>query len=142
MADDRNDYEVGYKKPPKDTRFKPGQSGNPRGRPKGTKNLRTDLEEELTEKILVREGDQPKSVSKQRAVVKSIVARALKGDARAGSLLVSMMTRLLDTGEDAPQEEDDLSLDDLEILEAFEARALRKRETSATAQTETASEPG
>ncbi len=42
-------YDVGYRKPPKHTRFKPGQSGNPRGRPKGTKNLKTDLIEELGE---------------------------------------------------------------------------------------------
>ena len=41
-----DDYEVGYKKPPIHTRFKPGVSGNPKGRPKGTKNLATDLAEE------------------------------------------------------------------------------------------------
>ena len=50
----KSDYEVGYRKPPKHTRFKPGQSGNLRGRPKGTKNLKTDLMEELGEKILIR----------------------------------------------------------------------------------------
>jgi hypothetical protein len=43
------DYDVGHAKPPKHTRFQPGQSGNPRGRPKGTKNLKTDLIEELGE---------------------------------------------------------------------------------------------
>ena len=43
--------EVGYRKPPMHTRFKPGQFGNPRGRPKGTKNLKTDLQEELGEKM-------------------------------------------------------------------------------------------
>ena len=42
-----SDYEVGYGKPPEHTRFQPGRSGNPRGRPKGTKNLKTDLVEEL-----------------------------------------------------------------------------------------------
>ena len=57
-------YEVGYGKPPKHTRFQPGQSGNPRGRPKGTKNLKTDLEEELSERVqsLVSPRAPPSSV--------------------------------------------------------------------------------
>ena len=45
MTNDTNP--VGYKQPPKHTQFKPGQSGNPKGRPKGTQNLATDLAEEL-----------------------------------------------------------------------------------------------
>ncbi len=97
------DYEVGYGKPPRHTRFQPGHSGNPRGRPKGTNNLKTDLLEELGEKILVREGEHSRRVSKQRAVVKSVVNRALKGDARLNAQLISMMMRLLDTGEGAPE---------------------------------------
>jgi hypothetical protein len=119
------DYEVGYSKPPKHTRFKPGQSGNPRGRPKGTKNLKTDLMEELGEKILIREGDHPRQVSKQRALVKALLTRALKGDVRAANLLLSMMMRLFDTGEGAPDEVEDLRPDELEILEAYKERFTR-----------------
>ena len=52
-------YEVGYRKPPKATQFKQGQSGNPHGRPKGTKNLKTDLIEELGEHITLSEGGKP-----------------------------------------------------------------------------------
>ena len=63
MADKDHDYEVGYGKPPKAGRFKPGQSGNPRGRPKGTLNLKTDLQQELAERISVREGDRQLTVS-------------------------------------------------------------------------------
>ena len=119
------DYEVGYGKPPKHTRFQPGQSGNPRGRPKGTKNLKTDLMEELGEKILVREGDHARQVSKQRALVKALLTRALKGDVRAANLLLSMMMRLLDTGEGAPEEVEDLYPDELEVLEAYKERLTR-----------------
>jgi len=126
-------YEVGYGKPPKHTRFQPGQSGNPRGRPKGTKNLKTDLMEELSEKIVIREGDRSQKVSKQRAFVKTLVARTLKGDARSATLLTSMMMRLLDTGEGAPDIEDALVDDELEILEAFADRVKRGVDRNAAA---------
>ncbi len=117
------DYEVGYRKPPKSNRFKPGQSGNPRGRSKGTRNLKTDLTEELGETILVQEGGEPRKLSKQRAVVKSLVNRTLKGDARAANSLLSMMMRLLDTGEGAEADgADDLHDDELAILEAYKRR--------------------
>ena len=56
MARKTDEYEVGYSKPPKHSRFKPGQSGNPKGRAKGTPNLKTDLSQELAERIRVREG--------------------------------------------------------------------------------------
>ncbi len=129
----KSGYEVGYRKPPKHTRFKPGQSGNPRGRPKGTNNLKTDLMEELRENIVIREGDQSHKVSKQRAFVKTLVARTLKGDARSATLLTSMMMRLLDTGEGAPDIEDALVDDELEILEAFADRVKRGVDRNAAA---------
>jgi len=121
----KSGYEVGYRKPPKHTRFKPGQSGNPRGRPKGTNNLKTDLMEELRENIVIREGDQSHKVSKQRAFVKTLVARTLKGDARSATLLTSMMMRLLETGEGAPAVAESLLDDEHEILLAFEDRVRR-----------------
>ena len=121
----KSDYEVGYRKPPKRTRFKPGQSGNPRGRPKGTKNLKTDLMEELGEKIVIREGDRSQKVSKQRALLKSVVNRAIKGDARVIGIALSTMMRLLDTGEGAPDAEGALLDDEHVILQAFEDRVRR-----------------
>ena len=51
-------YEVGYGKPPKDSQFKEGQSGNPKGRKKNSRNLKTDLTKILQKRISVREGDR------------------------------------------------------------------------------------
>jgi predicted phage terminase large subunit-like protein len=91
-----NDKEVGYGRPPRHSRFNKGQSGNPKGRPKGTKNLKTDLTEELQETILVREGTHAIKISKQRAIVKTLIAKTLKGDARAATTLTNMMYRVMD----------------------------------------------
>ncbi len=120
-----SDYEVGYGKPPRHTRFQPGRSGNPRGRPKGTNNLKTDLTEELGENIVIREGDRSQKISEQRALLKSVVNRAIKGDVRAISIALSTMMRLLDTGEGAPEVAEPLHDDEREILRAFEGRVRR-----------------
>src|SRR5215510_7705628 len=89
------EYPVGYRKPPHATRFKPGQSGNPKGRPKGSPNLATDLSTELSELITVREGGAARRVSKQRALIKSLMAKALQGDVRAITALLTLYARVI-----------------------------------------------
>ena len=111
-----NNNEVGYGKPPVESRFKPGQSGNPKGRPRGTKNLKTDLHEELQEKIVVREGDNTMRISKQRAIIKTLVAKTLKGDARAAYTLLNVMLRKLEV-DGGGEVEPELSADEAELLD-------------------------
>jgi hypothetical protein len=82
VADDASP-KIGFRNPPLSTRFRKGQSGNPRGRPKGAKGFRTDFVEELREVIQVGEGNSARTVTKQRALVKALVDRALQGDLRA-----------------------------------------------------------
>ena len=123
-------YEVGYCKPPKGTQFKKGQSGNPRGRPDGTKNLKTDLAEELSERIMLSEGGKPKRLSKQRALVKSLMANAIKGDASAMRTLLNLMLKVLDVAENN-EAEVPLSEDESAILANFEKRILEQAQEQA-----------
>ena len=78
-----DDDEVGYGKPPKNSQFKPGHSGNPKGRPKGTRNISTLVDDELNNNILIREGTRSYKIKKLDAIVKTMVNLALKGDVRA-----------------------------------------------------------
>ena len=80
MASD--DHGVGYKKPPERTRFKKGQSGNPKGRPKGSRNFRTALVEELSTTIPVTENGKRRKLAKRNVIAKQIVNAALAGDAK------------------------------------------------------------
>jgi hypothetical protein len=121
MADD--DYPVGYKKPPKSTQFQPGESGNPKGRPKGVKNLASDLAEELEQFVVVHEGSQTLKVTKQRAMLKSLFAKAMKGDVRASSALITLILGLEQSKLQKTSAES-LAEDDLEILEAFKQKIL------------------
>jgi hypothetical protein len=124
-----DDYEVGYGKPPKSTQFKPGQSGNPKGRPKGTKNLVTDLNEELSEKIVVTEGGKPLTITKQRAMIKSIAVKAMSGDVRAATILMRLM---LDSEQASTQADvaEELLGHDKAILDRFAKRLLAKASQS------------
>jgi len=111
--------DVGYGNPPARSRFKKGQSGNPTGRRSGTKNLKTDLSEELQESVMVREGERATRISKQRAVVKTLVNRTLKGDSSASRTLLGTINKLFDQKDDMDDTDTPLGADDVEVLEAF-----------------------
>jgi hypothetical protein len=76
-------YAVDFRRPPLPTRFQPGQSGNPSGRPKGSKNLRTLFHQILNEQVSLREGSEVKKMTKAEAMVRSLIIGALKGDTRS-----------------------------------------------------------
>jgi Family of unknown function (DUF5681) len=80
---------VGYKKPPRHSQFKPGLSGNAKGRPKGSKNFTTVIEEELRAPIEVTENGKRKRISKRQAIVKQTVNKAASGDSKATALLLN-----------------------------------------------------
>jgi hypothetical protein len=88
----QKDYEVGHRRPPLATRFKPGQSGNPKGRPKGAKNLRTLTLEKLQAKIPVREGGRERRMSKAEIGITKLVNRfAETGDSKLYMVLLKQL---------------------------------------------------
>jgi Family of unknown function (DUF5681) len=82
---------VGYCRPPLHTRFKPGQSGNPKGRPRRHRNVRTILEETLNQKVKIRGGERTRRVTKLEAFVETTVNGALNRDPKAQASLMAMM---------------------------------------------------
>ena len=116
------EFEVGYKKPPKAPRFKPGVSGNPRGRGSKTLNLKTDLQQELAERIPIREGDRSLRVSKQRALLKAMLAKALKGDVRAANVVLQLIAKVITPDKESDPAAEIISDDELAIVESFIAR--------------------
>ena len=94
-------YEVGYGRPPKETQFRKGQSGNPKGRPKGSMSIGLRLEDALNEKVEVRDSNRIRKMAKVDVMIQGLIARAMKGDQQA----VSTMMRLLkETGQVRPPE--------------------------------------
>jgi len=85
---DKPPYEVGYGKPPRETRFRPGRSGNPKGRPKRAKNFATAFEQELLSTVPIVENGRRRLVSKREVVVKQLVNKAVAGDLKATSTLL------------------------------------------------------
>src|SRR5262245_8154931 len=83
-------YEVGYGKPPREHRFKPGQSGNRKGRPKGTKNTAILLEDLFNRKIEVRTGGSVRKISLREAMLTRFAEAALKGDVKAATFLLQL----------------------------------------------------
>ena len=121
MVDQPDDYAVGNKRPPRHSQFRPGQSGNPKGRPPKSRNLKTDLLDELSEQIRIRDGDRNQNISKQRALLKAGVNRGLGGDVKAIAWVFGLVARLFD---DTPPSKTEQALkpSDVAIVEDFIAR--------------------
>ena len=117
-ASKTSSYKVGYGRPPQATQFKPGQSGNPRGRPKGSRSVGSVLNELMTQKISVTEQGRPRRRSAMYLILRRVMQAALQVDANALKLLFSLHNQHADPSETA-QSMQQLVEQDREILAAF-----------------------
>lgn len=85
---------MGYGKPPVNSRFKAGESGNPKGRPRGARNRTTILNKTLNERVVVTDNGRRKNITKQEAIFKQLVNKAASGDHRAAQLVLSELAAL------------------------------------------------
>lgn len=84
------DYEVGDRRPPKNSQFKPGISGNPKGRPKGSVNLRTRVAQQLRQPVTVTRNGRQVKMRKGDLIALQIVDAAAKGDLKAAMFAVRL----------------------------------------------------
>ena len=113
MADD---YEVGYRRPPKHSQFKAGKSGNPRGRKKGSRGLKTDLAAELATRQTIQINKRPITDTRQRLLIMTLATRAASGDLKAAALLLPLIVNTLGI-EDRGTDRTKLSAQDQAILD-------------------------
>jgi len=110
-------YPIGYRRPPASGQFKKGSSGNPKGRPKGSRNFVTLLQSELGQKIVVSENGRKKSITRLEALVKRLVSGALQGDPKQ---LLNLVEILRKSNSLAPSEVEGLLPENYEaVLDAY-----------------------
>jgi hypothetical protein len=111
-------YTVGYGRPPKRSQFKPGKSGNPRGRPKGSRSLGAVLEDVVRQRVTVTENGKSRSIPLLDVILRRLAADAARSDAAAMRLLMSLLER--HARADATEgSADDMSADDRRILARY-----------------------
>src|SRR5262252_2980473 len=126
-AEKQSDYEVGYGKPPHHTRFKKGESGNPRGSSCGSKNLKTLLSEALNEPVIVTENGRRRKITKREAIVRQIVDCSATPDLRAVRIVFDLLRDIENQSEPASPESSAFTAADEEVIEQLKARLLRKK---------------
>ena len=83
MSEGSSDDQVGYGKPPRHSRFRKGQSGNPRGRPKGSQSAARLVRSILNEKIVIRENGKRRAITRREAMLKQLANKGVMGDLRS-----------------------------------------------------------
>ena len=128
MTDTKDDsiskYDIGYGKTPVHTRFQPGSSGNPKGKVRGQKALKSELLEELSARVPVMEDGKRRMLSKQTIIVKRMVSDAAKGDAKARDQLLRLIDQVEKSQPPAPSADPIGSVRDAEVLARFRSELI------------------
>ena len=121
MTDETNEdgFAVGYKKPPRHSRFQPGQSGNPRGRQKGVRNLATDVKRTLEVPVRLNDQGKARRVSSQEAALLRLMEKALMGDLRALAQFLELAKIFNNSSAVATAGNEVLAAEDQAILDAY-----------------------
>jgi hypothetical protein len=106
------DYVVGYRRPPKATQFTAGKSGNPRGRPRGSRPVGAILQEIIQQKVSVTEGGKTRRIPALEVMLRRLANDAMRSDQRAIKLLLSLVDRYAESPETALQLRDMLAEDE------------------------------
>jgi hypothetical protein len=88
------DYDIGYGKPPAHFQFKKGQSGNPKGRPKGSIDLSTAAKRIFREPVVINENGQRQTVTKLEATLEQVANKSASGDLRATRVMLPIEERI------------------------------------------------
>jgi hypothetical protein len=123
MSETERQYAANYRKPPVHTRFKKGQSGNPRGRP--AKNLPALLAAALNEKVTVTENGKRRQVTKRGAVIAQLVNKSASAELRATKMLIDMLRDIEKRADPAPAEKNPFSPTDKEVVQQLVTRLRR-----------------
>jgi hypothetical protein len=115
-------YRVGYRRPPTQTQFKPGKSGNPKGRGKKTPSFSDVTEHVLNENVELRIGDRVLRMSNRQALVRSAIRQALAGKPRLLSVLPAIMRYESESLQGRGDANLNLAAEDEAILADFLAR--------------------
>jgi hypothetical protein len=118
---------VGYGQPPVTSRFKPGTSGNPKGRPTGAKNLKTLIREAMTASIPIQEGEKTRRVTRLEGVVLRQIQSALRGNDKSAMAVLKMALQLGFLQDSSESGEIGLSSEDERILDELLARSRNEK---------------
>jgi hypothetical protein len=95
-------YKVGYGRPPESTRFQPGRSGNPKGRPRQQKTTGALLQQALSRRVKIQQNGRTKSLSTEEVALRQLINKAAKGDLRATKMLFDLKDRHQESSREGP----------------------------------------